>query len=293
MKSWCEDRNVKFRMAIQTNGALLTPEFVDRFLPLGLVGAQVSVDGTKEVHDRQRPMRGSGKGTFDLVIENLLAVADKIKISIAAGYDNSDPSGVLELLDHLDSIGLLKKLKNFTYSPIHPTLGPKGHAEQIVSPGCMSNYESKNLLASQEVIKKAMEKKGLFIKSGLSASMCPVTTGDSAVTIDTQGLVFKCNAMLGHPDLAVGSVYEEEYNERHRSFMAMDSWKKCDADCPYAPLCNTGCKLFSMFKTGDFAAKSCERNYMDKFVPEAIKKEYENQLLKKQKAVNVKKEALI
>src|SRR3989338_2414935 len=138
-----------------------------------------------------------------------------------------------------------------------------------------------------------MEKKGMFTKSGLSVSMCPVTTGDSAVTIDTQGHIFKCNAMLGHPELAVGSIHEDEYNERHHSFMAADAWKKCDSDCPYAPLCNTGCRLFSFFKSGDFLAKSCERSYMDKFVPEAIKKEYENQMAKKKKETARAKEGLI
>ena len=276
MKNWCDERGVKFKMAMQTNGALLTPELVDRYIPLGFVGAQVSVDGVKEVHDANRPWRGSGRGTFDVVMENLLAVADKILITVAAGYDKGDPTGILELLDYLDEVGLLKKIR-FIYSPIHPTLGPKGHAEQIVSPGCLSNYSTDTLLNAEKVIKSAMEKKGFKSKSGLSASMCPVTTGDSAVTIDTQGFIFKCNAMLGHPELAVGSIREEEYNATHRSFMEMDAWKKCDADCPYVPLCNTGCRLFSLFKTGDFSAKSCERNYMDKFVPQAIKKEYENQ----------------
>ena len=292
MKDWCGARSVRFRIAVQTNGALLTSEFVDRFLPLGLVGAQVSVDGTREVHDRQRPMRGSGKGTFDLVMENLLAVADRINLTVAAGYDKGDPDGVLALLDYMEEVGLLHKLKNFTYSPIHPTLGPAGHAEQVVSPGCMSNYEPDSLLPAQEKIKEAMKKKGMFVKSGLSVSMCPVTTGDSAVTIDTQGLIFKCNAMLGHSELAVGSIHEEEYNDRHRFFMQTEAWKKCDSDCPYVPLCNTGCRLFSMFKKGDFAAKSCERSYMDNFVPEAIKKEYDNQRALRQKTEGRPKEVL-
>ncbi len=287
MKKWCDERGIVFKMSMQTNGALLTPELVDRYIPLGLVGAQVSVDGTKEVHDRNRPMRGSGNGTFDTIIQNLVRVVEKIQITVAAGYDKGDPSAVLELMNYMDSIGLLKKLKSITYAPIHPTLGPSGHTEQIISPESMKNYETEILLKTDAVIKKAMKEKGLLTKSGLSASMCPVTTGDSAVTIDTQGLVFKCNAMLGHPDLAVGSVHEDEYNDRHRSFMAIDAWKKCDADCPYVPLCNTGCRLFSMFKKGDFAAKSCERSYMDKFVPEAIKKEYENQMAKKQKETRV------
>ena len=293
MKVWCEERGTKFKMMMQTNGALLTPELVDRYLMLGLYRVQVSLDGTREVHDRQRPMRGSGQGTFDLVIRNLQAVADKVNVMVAAGYDKGDPTGIIELLDYLDKIGLLKKLKKFSYSPIHPTLGPKGHTEQIVSPGCLNNYKTETLLQAESRIKEVMEKKGLFTKSGLSASMCPVTTGDGSVTIDTQGLIFKCNAMLGHPELAVGSIYEQEYNDRHHSFMAADAWKKCDADCPYAPLCNTGCRLFSFFQSKDFSAKSCERSYMDRFVPEAVKKEYQNQLALRERPKVPPKEILV
>ena len=105
-------------------------------------------------------------------------------------------------------------------------------------------------------IKEVMIKKGLVAKSGLSASMCPVTTGDGSVTIDTQGLIFKCNAMLGHPELAIGSISEESYNDRHHEFMAADAWKKCDADCPYVPLCNTGCRLFSFSRAEIFRPKA-------------------------------------
>ena len=294
MKRWCDERGTRFQMSLQTNGALLTPEFVDKYLPLGLVGAQVSLDGTREVHDRQRPWRGSGQGTFDVVIKNLAAVADKIKIVIAAGYDKGNPEVILELLDYLDEIGLLKKLKKFTYSPIHPTLGPKGHAEQIVSPGCMTNYETKTLLPAETRIKEAMKEKGMSVKTGLSTSMCPVTSGDSGVTIDTQGLIFKCNAMLGHPELAVGDIRQDGYNAQHKAFLDSDAWKKCDSDCPYVPLCNTGCRLFSFFKTQDFMAKSCERAYMDQFVQTAIKMEYDSQAeLRRKQAPQASKEALV
>ena len=292
LKEWCDARGVRFQMEIQTNGALLTPDFVDKYLPYGLYEVQVSLDGVREVHDANRPMRGSGAGTFDTVVKNLQAVADKVGLIVAAGYDKGDPQPLIDLIDHLDDIGLLKKLKKFIWSPVHPTLGPKGHADQVVSPGCLKNYDTDTLHGAETKIKQALEKKGILMSSGLSASMCAVTSGERGVTIDTQGLIFKCNAMLGHPELAVGDVREEEYNAQRQAFLAAEPWKECDSDCPYMPLCNTGCRLFGLFKKGDFMAKSCEKGYMDKFVPEAIKKEYELQLAAKQKQAKPK-EALV
>ncbi len=113
--------------------------------------------------------------------------------------------------------------------------------------------------------------------------MCPVTSGDTNITIDTQGSIFKCNAMLVHTDLAVGNIFQDDYNARYKEFMDADNWKKCEPDCPYAPICNTGCRLFAFFKTKDFSAKSCEKEYMDKFVPQGIKLEYHKRLEQKAK----------
>ncbi len=285
MQEWCYSQGVQFRVNIQTNGALFTPEFIDKHMQWGLESARISLDGTKEVHDKQRPMRGTGGGTFDVVMKNLIPAVDKIKMSIAAGYDKSDTQGIVDLMDYLDSVGVLKKLDKFLYSPVHPTLGPKDHPEKLEGVSCMSNYETDNLLSTSTAIKKAMEERGLSSKSGLSTSMCPLTREAGSPTIDTNGLIFKCNSMLGHPDLAVGDVREDEYNKKQQEFMAMEPFRDCDDDCAYKPLCNTGCRLFGFFKHGDFSAKSCTREYMDKFVPGAIKKEYELRMAAKQTSV--------
>lgn len=276
MHAWCAENGLTFKVYIQTNGALLTGEFIDRHKAWGLEGARVSLDGVKEVHDRQRPMRGTGEGTFDRVLQNVAAAADKIRISIAAGYDNNDPRGIIDLLDDLDRRGVLRKLDQFLFNPVHPTLGPKGHAEKIQNPGCVSNYETENLLKTNAVIRAELERRGMETgKSGLSTSMCPLTREEGTPTIDTNGLIFKCTAMLGHPELAVGDVRSDAYNQKQKEFLSMEAFRQCDDDCPYKPLCNTGCRLFGMFKHGDFAAKSCERGYMERFVPDAVKKEYE------------------
>jgi uncharacterized protein len=278
MKTWCTEKGMKFKVNIQTNGSLMTPEFLDKHIPLGLQSARISLDGTKETHDRQRPTRGSGAGTFDKVMENIKHAVDRIKISIAAGYDQGDTSGIIDLLDYLEDVGILHKLDNFMHTAVHPTLGPKENPGAIQSSQCMSNYESDTLLKTTQIIKERMRKKGMISKTGLSTSMCPLTRENGGVTIDTNGLLFKCNSMLGHPDLAIGNVREDEYNQRSKDFLNSDAWKKCDADCAYAPICNTGCRLFGFFKHQDFSAKSCEKEYMDKFIPMAIKKEYDLRL---------------
>ena len=73
---------------IITNGLLLTPEVVDRLLPLGLNGIKITLDGDRDTHNRMRPLRG-GQGTFDRIIENIRKVAGRCRIAIGGNFDES------------------------------------------------------------------------------------------------------------------------------------------------------------------------------------------------------------
>src|SRR5215475_6761654 len=74
-------RRVKQIVSIITNGLLLTEEVVDRMVPFGLKGVKITLDGDRDTHNRMRPLRG-GQGTFDRIVENIRAVADRVPISI-------------------------------------------------------------------------------------------------------------------------------------------------------------------------------------------------------------------
>jgi uncharacterized protein len=62
-------RGKNYSFHITTNGTLLTEEIVD-FLVIHNIDLMISLDGPKEVHDLNRCF-GSGKGSFDHVMENI------------------------------------------------------------------------------------------------------------------------------------------------------------------------------------------------------------------------------
>ena len=98
-------RGIEQIVSIITNGLLLTPELVDRLLPLGLTGVKVTLDGDRETHDRMRPLRG-GQGTFDRIIENVRRVADKVPVAIGGNFDVSTAGRYPALLDFLKQPGV-------------------------------------------------------------------------------------------------------------------------------------------------------------------------------------------
>jgi uncharacterized protein len=103
---------------------------------------------------------------------------------------------------------------------------------------------------------------------------------DGGVTIDPKGLIYKCNSLLGYPEFSVGDVRNEDFNEKQQDFLNIDAWDKCPPDCPYVPMCQGGCRLFSYLEHSNFSSLSCKREYFDRISPELIKLEYERLILK-------------
>ena len=70
--SYCGKLNKEgkyFDFAITTNGTLLTPE-IYKFLTRNNIAIMVSIDGSKEIHDHNRPLK-NGKSSWDIIVRNL------------------------------------------------------------------------------------------------------------------------------------------------------------------------------------------------------------------------------
>jgi|CXWL01.1.fsa_nt_gi uncharacterized protein len=275
MQDWCQKRGIGFRFSLQTNGYLLTPEKVIRFKELGLKNVRISVDGVGDDHDRSRPLRGGG-GTFERIIQNIKDCADLIKISISVGYDKGDVTPIEKLVHYFDQIGVLHKLGQFAFSPLIPTLGPKGEPQRIQGSQCMGNSADKSLAEAARKLGELLTSRGVSVPSGMSTSVCPLTRDKSAVTIDQHGRLYRCNSLLGHPEFSVGDVRNDNFNDQHEFFRDLDVWQQCPVDCTYMPMCSGGCRLMS-FVGGykNFKVPSCKKAYLNEMSPEFIKRDYQ------------------
>ncbi len=280
MQEWCARRGVQFQFMLQTNGYLMTPDCIERYLKIGLGQVRVSVDGDADVHDRNRPLRGGG-GTYKRIMENIVASVDKVKIGISTSYEKGEIGHIERMLDYLENLGILHKLGRFIFSPIHPTLGPENDFANVKNSECMRNYEDTQLAETNTKIHNLMKKKNLFTKSGLAISACSLTRENGGVTVDQHGKIYKCNSMLGHSELAIGDVREEKFNTKQKEFRDLDVWQQCPQDCIYLPMCSGGCRLMSFLEVKNFKTPGCKKLYLDKMIPSLIKKEYEALLLKK------------
>ncbi|MGC9338076.1 MAG: radical SAM protein, partial [Candidatus Cloacimonadia bacterium] len=97
---------------IVTNGILLNRDFINTLKKLTKIHQiQVTFDGSKEIHDRKRYLK-NGKGTYDIILNNVLSIIDLVPISIRVNIDKTSIKSIDTLLEHFVSLNL-NKHKNF------------------------------------------------------------------------------------------------------------------------------------------------------------------------------------
>lgn len=247
---------------IETNASLVTDEIAGRLFDWGIqVG--VSVDGTPELHDRQRRMVG-GKPSSELVergIRNLQKYyGEKIGgITVITKYNYKC---VKEILDHFIFKLHLTSMK-------FNLVRDNGHAP-----------EQKLALDGEEVIWFANElmdylqayrclgvnfsegnieirTKNLLQRSNMSCCISHGCQGGrKIVSFDRNGNIFPCE-MIDFPEEKIGSIYEEEDIEvmvkramRQNKFFLPKKEERCGT-CPWWYYCQGGCSSRNRYLNRD------------------------------------------
>jgi uncharacterized protein len=279
LNAWAQENGKEFSFGIITNGSLLDKTLVDSFLSVGLKRIRIGLDGDRDAHNKKRPFL-DGRPSFDQIVSNIKAVIDKTQISITGNVDRDNLESIPRLLDYLDKEGILYKLKSINFSPIAPRLGPKDNPGAVELSDCLSYFSEQGLFDQTINIKKELLRRGVAFNTGFAINACPMIMAEGGITIDPNGLIYKCNSLLGYPEFSIGNVKKENFNENYEKFLNINAWEKCPEDCPYVPMCQGGCRFYSFLENKDFSGLCCKRKYYDRIAPELIKLEYEKLVTK-------------
>jgi uncharacterized protein len=97
------ENSLPFYSNITTNGYLLTPDRAEKLISWGVQRYQITLDGTPEDHDRNRPGR-NGEPTFDVIFQNLLEMkklSAAYRVDLRINFDRQNKArlnGFIELL---------------------------------------------------------------------------------------------------------------------------------------------------------------------------------------------------
>ncbi len=263
-------RGLSCSFGMVSNGTLLTGAVARELAALGVRGVQITLDGTRENHDRFRPFV-SGKGSFDLIVRNLLESCDLLDISIVCNFTEENYRGFPSLLDYFHEVGLTpERIAAVNFAPISQ-IGADALPPEF-NDGCASLnlpwvYESQ-LFLRQEALNRG------YAVAKLRPPLCMVElANDLVVTHD--GELYKCPAFMGRKGFAVGTLEEgvTDYRDSHK----LDVWKNEECyNCEYLPFCYGGCRLSRLVQAGEIEGVDCRRDYYEASLEQYVRQEMVN-----------------
>ena len=229
----CEENHVDYYASIVTNGYLLTPRVMDRLNAIKVSNWQVTLDGAAEDHDKRRFLKG-GLPTFDRIIDNLVAIKDKVegKIAIRINADRLNIDRVDNVIKTLREKGLLE-----ITAPYLAMVENLNNA-----------YNDNSCLHTNEFSKFDFDFIGLNGLDYLTRIPAQITNycgadNDNSFVIASDGLIYKCWNEIGIKERSVGSLTEgiKESGNLHSYLLYDATQDEYCKDCKFLPVCMGGC----------------------------------------------------
>jgi uncharacterized protein len=257
------ERGGQFAWEMTTNGVGLTADFAARLGSFGEGALKVTLDGDRETHDAVRVFR-NGKGTFEEILANALAIArscPNVKLRIGGNFRPEQAASYERLLDRLEREGLAGRLDRLRFKPVVDT--------DSTCTSCASvDAENDTTLRLAD----SARRRGLApARERLTPSGPCELHWKNAFVIDPEGRLYKCPAVAGRPELAVGSV--ESQAVKTAPLIEARPWEQCGA-CPFLPVCMGGCLGGQYLQSGRTDQVFCRKAYFQIAFRQEVRERY-------------------
>lgn len=238
------EKNITVRYSITTNGTLLTEEDAVFFEKHGFA-VTISLDGLKEAHDAQRPMKG-GKGSYDRVMQNirpLLAMQKKMQVSARVTV-TPENINISEALDEFIRMGF----HSVGFSPLLRSSNGEGEMtpeslarmlENMIA--CGLNFE-KNVLAGKRYPFLNMVNALKEISKGTHRPYpCGAGAGYMGVSADEE--LFACHRFVNEDSGYMGDLNNGINSDKQNNWLSerhVHNQSPCN-QCWARYLCSGGC----------------------------------------------------
>ena len=246
--------NMAFKAYIITNGYLANEKNIDVFLKNNIKGAQITIDGTPDIHN-QRRILNNGAPTFDIIVNNIkILLKNNINITIRINVDKTNETELENLLKILNKEKLNKcnvvlgQVQSFTRvcKSIESTCVNKFEFRllEYKFAGLLEKYNFKNPYAKIELYKKNI--------------YCGALRRDYYV-IDAEGFAYKCWNDISFEEKTVLKLGEKQTKQmlmNEAKYLTNNPFNnKICYQCIELPLCQGGCPFMEVANN-----KLCEEN---------------------------------
>jgi len=239
---------IAFGWEITTNGVNLDAAFARAMSALGEGLVKITIDGDRETHDAARVHR-DGRGSFDRAFGALAQVArecPEVRLLVGGNFSEAKRDSYERLLERMAAAGMGGRLDAVRFKPI------------IDTSGCGAACGAPAATESLVQLGRSAAARGLTRReSGGVDEVGPCELHwENAWIIDPAGRIYKCFAVAGRPEMAVGSV-RDPGPLRPAPLTAARPWDAC-SDCPFVPVCLGGC-IGGAYLTQGKPAVMCDR----------------------------------
>lgn len=238
----CATKNVDYDAFIITNASLMDDADVENFKRYKISGAQITIDGPREIHDARRK-NITGESTFDKLINNVNALLNNdLTAIVRINIDKDNLSRVDELLENL-------REKIPRYENLNIDFGQVTAFTDIcrsIESDCYGNEQFADIMLP---LYDKVEAAG-FRMNKMSAYPSPrtnfcCTDYVSSFVVDNHGALYRCWNHVGNAKKSCGNVNEPESLKLGENYLSWILWnpirhEKC-RDCNCLPICMGGC----------------------------------------------------
>lgn len=250
VSAMCKARGRHFTSNMTTNAYLLTLDKFKILYDYGVKAYQITLDGLRDDHDRQRFL-ANGEGTFDRIVENLLAIKEHkefrfASITIRINITGNNVDRLNEFLEYYNILFGEDKRFNVRFSMTGDYGGDR-----------VKNFRAQLLDGND--IREEIGKTGVYNSNVIKISDIPenfepmnkvcYTTGKNTYTIGSDLSVYRCTIYFDNPNNILGHIANNGKLEINRGLNARwfikDDESLCQCkDCFYFPCCyRTYCPL--------------------------------------------------
>ena len=227
-----KDEISSFSAGMITNGYLLDEKTVLELKKLNVGHIQITLDGTRETHDRKRCLK-NGKGTFDRILENISFASGIIPLTIRVNIDKENFYEMDDLLDILQKNNLKDKISIYASS-----VKPSEYATDNSCCMSESEYGKNELILLEKIIKRGFQ----YAYEIFNPLDSCAAVFDKYYIIDPHGSIYKCPMQIGRADMSVGSIDKGLDYAKLSDWILYDPFQNEEChDCKVQPICKGGC----------------------------------------------------
>lgn len=264
-KNICKEFNKDLRVHFTSNAALLTDKIID-YLSQCDCGFQITLDGSKETHDRTRCFK-NGLGSYDIIVRNVRKLLSRnISVIVRVNYTSANVDNVAAIEKSFDGLDEHSKKKLcFDFQRVWQDNGDKDDETDVKIKRIRTSFRAAGFSV---------------LANYLSRNIRESCYGDKTnyALINYNGEVFGCTARdfihankIGILETTGTIVYDEEkYQRRNQSKFSKAICKQCRI----APLCGGGCRQRAL-ETAD--SPDCSMGYSDRDIDRIITDIFEHQ----------------